>query len=118
MTLAPARSATPGAPLSTLLGLLRSRGLRARVVTDRPGGEPDVRLQVHSCDRGPTVELLCWPQGETPPPCWDAVRVEGADRQVWRGPAIAAAPGAVLAFVWDLLSRDPAALEGLYRLLG
>jgi hypothetical protein len=44
--------------------------------------------------------------------------VRGAQRQIWRGPTVAAAPGAVLAFVWDLLSRDPAALEGLYRLLG
>ena len=118
MTLAPARSATPVAPLSTLLGLLRSRGLRARVVTDRPGGEPDVRLQVHRCDRGATVELLGWPPEEPPPPCWDAVLVHGVQRQIWRGPAVAAAPGAVLAFVWDLLSRDPAALEGVYRLLG
>jgi hypothetical protein len=118
MTLTATRSTILGAPQSTLLGLLRSRGLRARVVADRPGGEPDVRLQVHSCDRGPTVELLCWPPDETPPPCWDAVRVEGADRQVWRGPAIAAAPGAVLAFVSDLLSRDPAALEAVYRFLG
>lgn len=118
MTLAPAWTTVHGAPLSALLGLLRAHGLRACVVTDRPGGEPDVRLRVHSCDRGPTVELLCWPPDEPPLPCWDAVRMEGPDRQVWRGPAVAAAPGAVLTFVYDLLSREPAALEGAYRFLG
>jgi hypothetical protein len=81
-------------------------------------GERDLRIRVRRGRLGPAVELLCCTADYPEPPQWHAVRLEGRQRTVWRGPACDADANAVLDFVEDLLELDDAALAGRYLPLG
>ena len=102
--------------VAALARALRERGLRADLQVVSVCGEPDIRLVICGEGGDVVVELLASPAGSPTPGCWHAVRVLGEDRQVWQGPPHDAPPGAVLAFVEELLAdRSP---HVHYALLG
>lgn len=102
----------PGTDLAPMIARLRGRGLTCSILRIRVAGELDVRLQASRPGTTVTVELL-GPVAAG----WAAVRVDGDDRQVWRGAATLNAE--LLAdFVADLLACPEAALEQRYLRLG
>lgn len=105
--------------LQQLCTQLREQRLQARIDVGMVAGEPDVRLQVCRESRPDlSVEVLA-PGPPTPrTPHWDAVRVLGDARHVWRGPDSGCALDEVGRFVQALLSLGVAQLAQLYVDLG
>ena len=119
--LSPSRTRTrslDAAAACLLARLAATAGLQVTVATSTCIGEPDPRLCICGPFPRPAVELLCGaPEGPSPAH-WDAVRVDGDERVVWRGPASGSDPDAVVAFVRDLLTLPREALRCRHRMLG
>jgi len=76
--------------------------LRADVQVLTLCGDPDVRLVACQDRADVVVELLAELPEESPAEHWHAVRVDGQDRQVWRGPRRDAPTDQVVRFVAEL----------------
>lgn len=112
---APAR---PHPDVLTLVAELVRRGFIVELVTHDCCGEEDVRVHVWDAVTPVTVEVLlaggCWPTEH-----WDAVRVDGGGRLLWRGPCRLQPVETLVRFVGDLLTEQSRnALISRYRLLG
>ena len=97
--------------LSAVIAGLRGRGLACSVLRSHVAGELDVRLLVQRPGHQVSVELLGPPVAGDG--VWDAVRVDGESRQVWRGSATQLAT-----FLADLVALSEAALSERYLRLG
>jgi hypothetical protein len=90
--------------IQELSRVLRAHDLHADLQMLSVCGEPDIRLVACRDGDEVAVELLAWPADCPGPDHWNAVRVQGEDRQVWRGPLHDAPPGEVVRFVEVLLA--------------
>jgi hypothetical protein len=100
--------------LDTLGRLLEARRWPVQLAYCSVCGDLDVRLRVGRPDGSLAVELL-GPYDDAPTnPRWQAVRIRAERRVVWTGPPRGCSDEELLAFVEELLDRDPARLAGRY----
>jgi hypothetical protein len=99
--------------------LLRRRGWTTSLAGFRVVGDTDVRLLAVSPGSAVAVEVLC-PCPDTPDDDgpWAAVRVEGEERTVWRGPDRTCTTETLVRFVDDLIRRTDGELAQRYRFCG
>ena len=110
----PERPDESATDLTAVLAGLRGRGMDCSILRTSVAGETDIRVLVRCPPEVVTVELLGPAAGESG---WDAVRVDGESRQVWRG-YTTREPGLLARFVADLLACTEAALGQRYLRLG